>query len=109
MIEKYIREDDGHVAVLFTSGTGSGWSSWNDDDLAEWMIMDRELVEMALKGSPESEVKAYISKAHTGRAVHTAGWDKISIRFLPPGTPFAIGEYDGEENVATEDWKPFIA
>ena len=44
MIEKYISNTDGKVAVLVSHGT-AGWSTWNED-YGGWMMFDAEIVKL---------------------------------------------------------------
>jgi hypothetical protein len=43
--EKYIK--DGKVAVLYSSGFGAGWYTWNDESLTG-LVFDRDIVEAVL-------------------------------------------------------------
>lgn len=107
--QKYIRQSDGHVAVLISSKCSAGWSTWNEPDLAEWAMMDKGLVEMALAGSKRQDVDAYIDRETDGRRFFTLGWDNITVEFLPVGTKFRIVEYDGEESLVSPEVDVFTA
>jgi hypothetical protein len=96
--EKLIR--DGLVAVLYSPGYGAGWSTWWEDELAEFVTYDRRLVELAERAASDQEVKDLLSSL-LGPDVHiyTGGWDQIDIAWIPEGTNFRINEYDGYESI----------
>ena len=97
--EKLIR--DGLVAVLYSPGYGAGWSTWqHDEELCEFLLFDRNLVEMKERGATEEEVKDLLSSL-IGSDIHIylGGWDQIEIAWMPQGTNFRINEYDGSEGI----------
>ena len=55
-MEKYENES-GQIGVIISGGFGAGWSTWNDD--RDFFSMDKTLVEMKLRGAPETEVEKY--------------------------------------------------
>ena len=54
--EKVVR--DGKVAVLISPGFGAGWSTWADDEISEFVLFHKDLVEMAEEGADAREVEA---------------------------------------------------
>lgn len=84
--------------ILISPGYGAGWSTWNDGD-EEFLLKDPTLIEMAERGAPESEVKAYIASKFPDLNFYTGGWDQIEVRELPAGTQFIVTEYDGYEGI----------
>lgn len=94
-MEKYENEI-GKIGVLVSEGFGAGWSTWGDD--AEYMAMDKTLVEMKLRNATADEVAAHIEK-EKGAAPYMGGWADASVVWLDKGTAFTIEEYDGSESL----------
>lgn len=57
MVDKVIR--DGKVAVIYSPGYGSGWSTWSgaSKEIIERMIFDPELVALVEKMNSLDKVK----------------------------------------------------
>jgi hypothetical protein len=91
-MEKVIRE--GKVAVLYSPGYGAGWYSWIH--LPE-VVFDPEIVALVEAGK-RHEVHALVENKY-GNKPYTGGADQLEIKWLPVGTRFEIGEYDGSESV----------
>jgi hypothetical protein len=100
-MDKHYNEN-GDIGLIVSSGFGAGWSSWASNELKDFMLMDRTLVEMCLNKASESEAEDYITKVHNLDYVCTLGWDDAYVTFLPPNTPFYLHEYDGSEHIVTE-------
>lgn len=102
--EKVIR--DGMVAVLYSPGFGGGWSTWqHEDELKEFAMFDRRLVEAAERGASHDEVEKMLEELFFGSEMYisTSGWSDIEIWWLPVGTRFEITEYDGAEGIRIFD------
>lgn len=97
--EKLIR--DGMVAVIISPGFGAGWSTWAGDELREFCLFDRRLVECIETGGDLSEVALGLVG---DQYLYTGGAGDAEIVWLPEGKRFRIDEYDGSESlVAAED------
>ena len=59
MVEKL--ERDGKVAILYSPGYGAGWSTWNDD-IAEELVFDKDLILAFENGGPDEVEKIAIEK-----------------------------------------------
>lgn len=99
---------DNKVAVLYSPGFGSGWSSWAFPELAEKLLFDPEVVTWVLNGKvgdyPDLETKYGV---RTEDLPTIGGAMDLAIRWVPIGTKFRIHEYDGSESVVLEnedDW-----
>jgi len=109
VVEKYVSDADGLVAVLYSPGYGAGWSTWNSGELGtEFMMFDQQLVKFALEGADEATVEEYLDKI-TEHVPYLGGWRDIEIAWMEPGTTFIISEYDGGEGIQLCDeinwWK----
>ena len=98
-MEKYVNER-GEVGVLVSYGFGAGWSTWSEIVDAQFLAMDKSLVEMALNNAGADEVEAYIKEVK-GNAPYMGGWDDVEVEWLARGTAFVIEEYDGSESLRT--------
>ena len=99
MTEKYIR--NGQVAVAYSPGFGAGWSTWNDNELAETLLFHPDIINMILS-TKQFEIDPYWLVEHFGeefKDVYCGGVSNLSIEWLPVGTQFKIDEYDGSEGV----------
>ena len=102
--EKVIR--DGMVAVLYSPGFGGGWSTWqHGDELREFTMFDRRLVEAVERGSSHDEVEEMMEElfSDSDMYISTSGWSDVEIAWLPVGTRFEITEYDGAEGIRIFD------
>ena len=99
---------DGHVAVLYSPGYGAGWSTWNQEYSTEELIFDPGLVDLVLAGKEQEEIVVYVTLKWPDACL--LGLSDLDVKWVPVGTKFQIGEYDGHESVDVfdeEDW--FIA
>lgn len=94
MVNKLIR--DGEVAVLYSSGFGAGWSSWNLE-WAEQLVFDADLALAVEKGDMAQAER--IADTLTGGDGYLGGIKGLTLMWLPVGTRFRISEYDGAESV----------
>jgi len=85
---------DGKVAVAVSYGYGAGWSTWNDVS-----PLDGRFNQLFLDGKIE-EIVRICDEEELGYA---GGAEDVSIEWIPVGTKFIIGEYDGAESLDTID------
>lgn len=105
-MDKIVR--DGMVAVLYSPGHGAGWSTWNREYNEKDLIFDPGLVDLVLAGKEHEEIVVYATLKWPGACL--LGLSNLDVEWVPVGTKFQIGEYDGHESVDVfdeEDW--FIA
>lgn len=106
MVEKYVRED-GKIAVLVSVGFGAGWSTWNtvDEELAEALLFDADVVKMVLEGR-EDEIEDFVTAKYKDKAddgwLVTAGAKDLDVEWVDKGERFVIDEYDGAESLVRE-------
>ncbi len=94
-VEKYIK--DGKVAILISGGFGAGWSTWNSDK-REYLLFDKELVELVLKGDRKGAAQK--AEEHFGEDyVCTLGAEDLEVEWLDEGSQFEVNEYDGSESL----------
>lgn len=97
-IEKFIK--DGKVAVVYSTGFGAGWYTWNlSDENSEHLLFDKIIVENVLKNDMQS---AY-NRAEEICPDGYIGSQTLAVEWLPVGTKFRIDEYDGSEAVEIMD------
>jgi hypothetical protein len=114
MVDKVIR--DGRVAVVYSHGYGSGWSTWcsASKEIIERLMFDPELVALVEKFESLTEennylvvdeiekwVNAHFNKLDNGNDHVYCGSNigDLTIEWVPVGTQFKISEYDGSESV----------
>ncbi len=95
--------ENGNVAVLFSPGYGSGWSTWNEDHPE--IVFDPTVVAYVqtdgLTMSRDDMIK-YLENKYPGIYIGN-GFNSLTITWIPQGTRFEITEYDGFESVRVED------
>jgi hypothetical protein len=89
---------NGQVAVVYSPGYGSGWSTWNTDVPA--MIFDPGLVDLVLEGNKE-KILAYVMLRWSDANI--LGVDDLEVEWVPEGVDFIINEYDGAETIVLKD------
>ena len=92
------------MAVLYSPGHGAGWSTWNQEYSTAELIFDPGLVDLVLTSRTEA-ITVYINLKWPD--AYMGGVDTLDVKWVPVGTKFQIGEYDGHENVIVfdeEDW-----
>jgi hypothetical protein len=98
MTNKYRK--DGKVAVLYSPGFGAGWSTWDHNDIKEELMFDPQLIELILN---KDYVTAEKYAQQKWPEIYTGGVHKLEVKWVPEGTKFIITEYDGSEDVITEE------
>lgn len=89
---------DGKVAILYSPGYGAGWSSWNNDELKEFLLHDEKLVEL-VESNQREKIDEYVKLLYAEDYVSTLGAKNLLIVWVEPGTQFRIEEYDGSERI----------
>ena len=107
-MEKVIR--DGRVAVIISPGFGAGWSTWNNDSIAEVLLFHPKIVEM-VEQNRISEITDNWLRINCDISIDYICTlaDSLQIEWMPIGTPFIVEEYDGSESIRTLDDLPFVA
>jgi hypothetical protein len=93
---------NGKVAVLYSPGFGAGWSTWNRE--VPDLVFDPAIVEF-VENEKWAELNTYVTLKYPG--IYTGGMKDLAVAWLPVGTEFRIGEYDGAENIEVKeetDW-----
>lgn len=96
---------DGHVAVLYSPGFGTGWYSRNTE--YPQLLFDPVVVAHLLSEDelPLDDLVPYLEGKYP--EVYTGGLRQLKIRWVPEGTQFRVHEYDGSETVildSEEKW-----
>jgi hypothetical protein len=94
--------DNGQVAVLYSPGFGAGWSTWNKG--VPEILFDPAIVKF-IENDQMAELNTYVTLKYPG--LYTGGMKDLAVAWLPEGTEFRIGEYDGAENIEIKektDW-----
>jgi hypothetical protein len=115
-IKKVVR--DGKVAVIISCGYGSGWTTCNSGYGLQ-ILFDPEIVSLIEADNPADRTHhAYISDKTVQKIAeycekrydsYLGGFEGLEIRWIPEGKKFKVTEYDGFEEVLTEDDLPFTA
>ncbi len=92
-MEKVIR--NGEVAVIISSGYGSGWYSWYPNEI---LLFHPKLVDMIESGNKELINKEWILENLGIDRIH-GGFEGLEIKWIPIGTAFRIKVFDGHEEL----------
>jgi hypothetical protein len=95
--------EGGNVAVLFSPGYGSGWSTWNEDHPR--IVFDPTVVEYVRtdgESMSRDDMIKYLKDTYPGIYIGS-NFDDLAIEWIPQGTRFKITEYDGFESIQVED------
>jgi len=101
-------EREGTVAVLYSTGFGSGWSTcaYNDDQ-KEALCMDARIVGPFVAGDKAGAVAAAVAMFPD---LYTGGAGTLDVMWVEKGAAFEIEEYDGSESVhVIGDRRYFVA
>jgi hypothetical protein len=90
--------DNGKVAVLYSPGFGAGWSTWNKE--VPELVFDPAIVKF-VETNQWAELETYVNLKYS--SIYKGGMKDLAIAWLPVGTEFRIGEYDGAENIEIKD------
>lgn len=88
---------DGKVAVLYSSGFGSGWYN---SHYVEELIFHPEIVKMVEEGRQKEIDEDFCAKLGY-EDIYCGGASGLEIKWVEEGKPFYIHEYDGAEHVVT--------
>ena len=111
-MQKY-KNEAGQIAVLYSPGFGSGWSTWAavTDNAC---IFDPETVQWVLDGKDPRTQPDFVKKFKAVKPENqhitfyaSAAYD-LEVEWVDPGTKFRIAEYDGSESVEYLDDMEFI-
>ena len=92
-MKKMIRK--GKVAVLYSTGYGAGWYTWNDDKCTD-IVFDRDIVQAVLDKDFE-KAKDIVSKKYPD--AYLGGVYDLGVAWIDKGSEFEIEEYDGAESI----------
>jgi len=104
-LKKVIR--DGKVGIIYSSGYGAGWYSWNTD--VPQCLFSPEIIELIESEGTSIINDDYCEKLFNVESFYSGGSDGLRVEWLPIGTHFDIHEYDGAEHVQTFDDIKLIA
>ena len=88
----------GKVAVLYSPGYNAGFSTWNDDKFAEFLLHDEKLVEL-VETKQFALIEDYVNSVYPDEHICVLGAEDLEIEWVEPGTQFRIEEYDGSESI----------
>jgi hypothetical protein len=92
-MKKMIRK--GKVAVLYSTGYGAGWYTWNYDEGTD-IVFDRDIVQAVLDKDFE-KAKDIASKKYPN--AYLGGVYNLKVAWIDKGSEFEIDEYDGAESI----------
>ena len=110
MVEKLIR--DGRVAVVYSPGWGSAWSTNEQGAVRDMLMYDKDIVLAVLEGDVGKAKEIAIAKYEeiTGEAEFYAGHGDLEVEWVKIGERFRISSFDGSEAVMTvEDYVWMVA
>ena len=89
-------EKNGKIAVVYSPGYGAGWSTWVDDEIAEKICMDADVVQCVIDGDNDKAASVAVEKYGE---FYTGGSDDLRVAWIDKGSAFEIQEYDGNESI----------
>ncbi len=99
-------------SVLYSPGFGAGWSSWNDDRMADAMLFDRDLIAAVALGmplgdedDPTTPLGAFAARMAKlfGADEHVCLLGARDLRVAEVSGAFRVDEYDGSESIMLRD------
>ena len=98
-MEKIIK--DGYVAVVIAPHFGGGWSTWNDEKIAETLLFHPKIVNAVLSGNRLDLDNDWFMEnlGEEYRHVWTDSREDLEVEWIKEGTIFKIDEYDGAESI----------
>lgn len=99
MSERLIR--DGKTAIIYSPGFGAGWSSWGDEDHAEFLLHDREMCE-AIERKDFDAARTRCKAVMGEKVPYFGGLHDCKLGWVPTGSLFYIHECDGNEWIVTD-------
>lgn len=104
----YYNEDKTAIGALVSFGYGSGWSTYNNNEVG--LALDRDVISYWLyyqHDRTEEELKEDF--ARMGYDVDNfCGWNDIQLVWVPVDATFRIMDYDGAEYVEIFDVNNWI-
>ena len=104
----YYNEDNTAIGALISSDYGSGWSTYNNNEVG--LALDRDVISYWLyykDNRTEEELREDF--ARMGYDVDNFyGWKNIQLVWVPVDATFRIMEYDGAEYVEIFDASAWI-
>ena len=107
MTDRLVRNNK--VAVLYSPGFGAGWSTWCHDDASVRlaMIFDPQIADIVDQGRADWQEQAQAIAQIKYPESYLGGLMDLKVKWLPVGTQFRVIEYDGNEDIETNneiDW-----
>lgn len=95
--------ENGRVAVLYSPGYGSGWSTWNTTHrFRARCLFDPVIVQWVRDGKPSVQknlMETYLYDVYGADFYVGTNLDSLEIEWIPQGTQFIVEEYDGSESI----------
>lgn len=105
MVERYYNKDN-ELGVLYSPDYGAGWSTWAEKHGYD-IALDKRIIEYYLKAEPKEDIEDFMKNIGYGN-IYCGGWDDIKLAWIPQGTVFRIGEYDGWESIIFVDEEDYV-
>lgn len=91
---RYVK--DGKIGVVISPRFGGGFSTWGPSEMA----LDPVIVELVLQ-EDDIKLNEYLQTKYSYDFIGNV--DELTVKWLDPGTRFYIQEYDGSEDIVTEN------
>lgn len=103
--------------ILISPGFGAGWSTWADDELQKDMLFDEKLIEAVenevplgdedAPGTPLGDFVLRMKEKH-GKEVYFYTGGARDLRVVEVNGRFRVTEYDGHEDIITDETAGWI-
>jgi hypothetical protein len=103
-------DTENQVAILYSSGYGAGWASWNCEHTLQ-IATDSRIIQYRFFGKNYSKMnfeKFMTQIIGFEIAPYDGGFKSTQVEFIPEGTMFRINEYDGSESIEVFDPNKFM-
>lgn len=85
---------NGKVAVVYSSGFGAGWYTWNKE--CKELLFHPQIVQAVMDGDVDKAVEVAKKICPDG---YFGGADSLEIEWVEEGFEFEVEEYDGSERI----------
>jgi len=91
------KNEKGEIGVVYSPGFGAGWSTWEDSEHRDFLIMDKGIVSAVL--NKDYQLAIDLAKAKVPH-FYTGGAEDLVVEWIREGEQFEITEYDGNETLS---------
>lgn len=93
-----LSNSDNEIAILLTNTYGPGWSTWNHEELREFLIFDKTLIQKIMNKEDYENIREYVRSIYPD--ANTIGLKNVSVFWITKDVKeFSIENHNGFETV----------